>query len=240
VISALTRQVHLVALVQPLGVALEQRRRGRHRHLHERLGCASAHHGHQPVHPRFVLVLETVENLHALDELGVLLQSQHRRRSPGQPPLPHQPAVGICRAQPGLDHPLQSHRARHRQPCRPARVMHLQRHRWLTKQQPPPPAAQQALVQRLEHPHHRLHARFVGAIRFHSHPHVAPTASSVPAGDRRESPPREDQHNKESRQKNSTRRPIPDRTRLAFQSARQRVERNVRDVRRRGSSQRRG
>jgi hypothetical protein len=185
-------------------------------------------------------VLKTVEDLHALDELGVLLQSQHRRRSPGQPSLPHQPAVGIGRAQSGLDHPLQSHRACHRQPCRAARVVHLQRHRWLTQQQPPPPAAQQALVQRLEHPHHRLHARFVSAIRLHSHPHVAPTASSVPAGDRRESSPREDQHNKESRQKNSTGGPIPGRARLTFQSARQRVERNVRDVQRCGSSQRRG
>ena len=61
VISALARQTRLMALVQALGVALEHRRRGRHRQLHERLARAGAHHGHQPVHRGLALVLEAVE-----------------------------------------------------------------------------------------------------------------------------------------------------------------------------------
>ena len=177
VLSALARETGLVALVQMLGKALEEGRRGRHRQLHERRLATGAHDGDQPVHRRLALMLEAVEQLDALDELGVLLQPQHRGRHAEQPAGWAHPAVrvGASAARPRPSpHPPRgqvtaSHAVDERScpppPSSPARgVVHLERNGRLTKQQPPPPAAQQALVQRLEHRHHRLGACSIGAV----------------------------------------------------------------------------
>ena len=140
VIVTLAREMQLVTLVQTLGVTLEQRRRGRHRELHEGLTSARPEHRHQPVHRRFALVGETVEHLRALDELGVLLQAQNSRDQPDQLPLSHEPAVRVGRPQRCLHHLLVSSRACHSQPDRAARVVHLERNRGLALEQSSPPA----------------------------------------------------------------------------------------------------
>jgi hypothetical protein len=74
-LPALARQSRLVALVEPLGVTLEERRRRCHRQLDERRSVTGTHHVHQPVHRRFALVLKVIEHLDPLDESGLLLQT---------------------------------------------------------------------------------------------------------------------------------------------------------------------
>jgi hypothetical protein len=60
-------------------------------------------------------------------------------------------------------------------------VVRLERHRRLAAQQAPPPAALQALVQRLVHRHHTLHARAVGAVGLDAQAHVAPPRAGAGA-----------------------------------------------------------
>ncbi len=190
VLPALARKARLVALVQVLRERLEQRWRGRHRELHERRLAAGAHHRQQPVDRRLGrpgTPVEVLERLDPLDELGVLLQPQHRRRCADLPLERAQPAVGIGGLQRGLDHPLLSLGAGDRQPGRArrgARVVHLQRQRRLAEQQPPPPPPQQALVQRPEHRHDGLDARVIASVGLDPQAHVATPAAGAHTCDR--------------------------------------------------------
>jgi len=59
-----------------LGKALEESWHRRHRDLHECRLAACSHRGHQTVDGWLSVVLDTIERLHPLDELGVLLQAQ--------------------------------------------------------------------------------------------------------------------------------------------------------------------
>ena len=198
-------------LYRVLGETLEERRRGRHRQLHERRLAARAHDGHQPVHRRLAIVLETVEDLDPLDELGVLLQPQHRRRraepaaagasdgSSGRPSAVRpRPSPQAPRGQVTASHTDGESRSM-------ARVMvHLERHGRLTQQQSPPPAAQQALVQRLEHRHDRLGAGPVGAVGLDPQTHVATSTPGPPARERDERSQRE--HERDEQPRRGTRR----------------------------------
>src|ERR1700684_1152278 len=101
---SLARQARLARFEEAPRHTLEEARRWRQRKLNEHRFAARGHRREQPVHRRLALVLEALQGLGALDELGALLQAQHavklhrtRRRRP-------QRAVDIGDTDRRLDH----------------------------------------------------------------------------------------------------------------------------------------
>ena len=110
-----------------------------------------------------------------------------RRNGSASPGAPHGSWGRRCEAPPPPSSPSPWTRDREQRSSSPvggANVMHLERHRRLAAQQAPPPATLQALVQRLVHRHHPLHARAVGAVGLHTQAHVSPPVARPPRAPR--------------------------------------------------------
>ncbi len=219
-------------------MALEQHRRGRHRHLHERRLGAGAHHRHQPVHRGLALVLEAVEN-----GLARLMNSAcfFRRRTTGGRPgdwgAEHEPAIGVGGAQSGLYERLEAGGTGERKPERTPGAVHLKRERGRAGEQTSPPAAQQALVQGLEHRDQSVRGGRVGAVDLNAEAHVYALMSGTQTQEDEESRDDESPGEKDDRQERhnqgyaAERLPPPEGAEHATDYAQQRPDRDGRQAR---------